>query len=76
MSTWKPVPGHIMTRWAKDVTPENVWAEYPRPQMTRDKWQTLNGLWSYAVTPKGSEKPGFDGAAWRILLGRHCLCLC
>jgi len=60
MSTWKPVPGHIMTRWAKDVTPENVWVEYPRPQMTRDKWQTLNGLWSYAVTPKGSEKPEFD----------------
>ena len=23
-----------MTRWAKDVSPENVWQEYPRPQMT------------------------------------------
>ena len=52
MSAWKPVPGHIMTRWAEDITPENVWMEYPRPQMVRKKWQNLNGLWDYAITPR------------------------
>ncbi len=51
MTDWNPVPGHIMTRWAKDVTPENVWTEYPRPQMTRDKWLTLNGLWDVCGGP-------------------------
>ncbi len=51
--TWQPVPGNIMTRWAKDVTPENVWAEYPRPQMTRGEWLNLNELWDFAVAPKG-----------------------
>jgi len=50
-----------MTRWAKDISPENVWMEYPRPQMVRDKWQNLNGLWEYAITPKGSNKPEFEG---------------
>jgi hypothetical protein len=39
-----------MTRWGKDVTPENAWREYPRPQMVRTEWQCLNGLWDYAIT--------------------------
>ncbi len=46
---WQPVPGHIMTRWAKDVSPGNAWREYPRPQLVRDDWQSLNGLWDYAI---------------------------
>jgi Glycosyl hydrolases family 2, sugar binding domain/Glycosyl hydrolases family 2/Glycosyl hydrolases family 2, TIM barrel domain len=46
---WKPVPGNIMTTWATTVTPENVWKEYPRPQMVRKEWKNLNGLWDFAV---------------------------
>ena len=46
---WKPVPGHIATRWAKDVKSEQPWPEYPRPTMVRDQWQNLNGLWNYSV---------------------------
>ncbi|HEX6986867.1 MAG TPA: hypothetical protein VF170_15935, partial [Planctomycetaceae bacterium] len=45
---WKPAEAPIMTRWAKEVTPENVLPEYPRPQMVRERWQNLNGLWDYA----------------------------
>ncbi|QDT52193.1 Evolved beta-galactosidase subunit alpha [Caulifigura coniformis] len=48
---WTPVPGKPMTRWAKDVKPETPLPEYPRPQLVREKWQNLNGLWSYAITP-------------------------
>ncbi|MBS0198069.1 MAG: beta-galactosidase [Planctomycetes bacterium] len=55
---WKPVPGHIMTRWAKDVKPEQPWPEYPRPQFVRERWLNLNGLWNYSVTPKDADKPG------------------
>ena len=39
----------LATRWAKDVTPENVWSEYPRPALVRDRWLNLNGLWDYAI---------------------------
>ena len=50
---WKPVGQGLMTKWAKDVTPDNVLPDYPRPQMTRDHWMNLNGLWDYAIRPKG-----------------------
>jgi beta-galactosidase/beta-glucuronidase len=43
---------NIMTRWAKDVSPENAWQEYPRPQMSRSEWLSLNGLWDYWITDK------------------------
>jgi hypothetical protein len=47
---WKPKQAPVMTRWAKDVSPEKVHPEYPRPQMVREKWVNLNGLWDYAIT--------------------------
>ena len=46
---WQPAPGPLATRWAKDVTPEKVHPEYPRPQMVRKEWVNLNGLWDYAI---------------------------
>ena len=59
---WTPVPGPLMTRWAADVSPANALPEYPRPQMVRPKWQTLNGLWDYAVADKSAAMPmPFDG---------------
>jgi beta-galactosidase/beta-glucuronidase len=45
-----------MTRWAKEIDPKNPWPEYPRPQMVRDEWQNLNGLWDYAIRPSSQEK--------------------
>ncbi|RAI94767.1 glycoside hydrolase family 2 protein [Algoriphagus yeomjeoni] len=61
-SPYKPVEGKIMTEWAAQVTPENVHQEYPRPQMTRENWVNLNGLWDYAIKPKGQAVPtSFDG---------------
>ena len=42
---WQPAAGPLKTRWAKDVTPDNVLPEYPRPQMVRRDWLNLNGLW-------------------------------
>lgn len=55
---WHPVEGQLMTRWAHQVSPERVWPEYPRPQMTRPKWKNLNGLWSYAIAPREALAPG------------------
>lgn len=54
---WSPTGDKIKTRWASTVNPENVWREYPRPQMQRPDWENLNGLWQYAITPKDAHQP-------------------
>lgn len=53
----KVYTGAIATRWGKAVTPENAWRSYPRPQLQRDKWLNLNGLWDYAITRAGTPQP-------------------
>ena len=59
---WKPAAGPLFTRFAKDVSPEKAHPEYPRPQMVRDEWQNLNGLWDYAIRPRDDAQPAqFDG---------------
>ncbi len=59
---WKPAEGPLATRWAKDVSPDNVHAEYPRPQLVRQDWLNLNGLWEYAIRAKDVDCPdSFDG---------------
>ncbi len=47
---WKPVEGHMMTRWAAKVDPNKPLPEYPRPTLVRAQWQSLNGLWDYEIT--------------------------
>ena len=62
MGQYAPAGDSLKTRWAAEVTPENVWQEYPRPQMYRLYWENLNGLWDYAIRPKGENNIGeFDG---------------
>src|SRR5207247_8451809 len=59
---WKMANGPLATRWAKEVTPETALPEYPRPQMVRERWLNLNGLWDYAIRPKDESQPSvFDG---------------
>ena len=54
---WKAVDNAMLTQWGEKVRPNNVWREYPRPQMKREKWTNLNGLWSYAITKKEDAQP-------------------
>ncbi len=49
-ASWSPVAGGMMTEWGRQLSPDKVWTEYPRPQLVRSNWINLNGLWSYAVT--------------------------
>jgi len=59
---WRPAPTPLFTKWASDVDPRNCWPEYPRPQMKRALWQSLNGLWEYSVTAKSANSIGeIDG---------------
>ena len=55
---WQPQKVPLMTRWAKDVSPEKVHPEYPRPQMVREKWVNLNGLWDYAIIANPNQPQG------------------
>ncbi len=52
----KPFQSELITSWGAEVTAENAWTEYPRPQLKRDNWTNLNGHWDYAVTPVEREK--------------------
>jgi len=59
---WKPAESTLFTPWVEDVDPACPLPEYPRPQMVRDRWISLNGLWDYAIRPKDDAKPeDFDG---------------
>jgi beta-galactosidase/beta-glucuronidase len=50
--TWKPVEGVMLSKWAETIDPENVLPEYPRPQMVRNEWLNLNGLWDFTLVSK------------------------
>ena len=50
----------IMTPWGENLEQnrdEIPWTEYPRPQMVRENWTNLNGIWEYAITPKEAGMP-------------------
>ena len=49
---WQSKQAVLMSKFAKNVKPESVLPEYPRPQMVRVKWYNLNGIWQY--------QPGVD----------------
>lgn len=59
---WNPVSPLLPTKWTKEASPTNALKEYPRSQMERETWQSLNGLWEYAITQKDVSIPSnFDG---------------
>jgi hypothetical protein len=59
---WQPAKAPLMTPWAERLRPDGVHPEYPRPHLVRGRWLNLNGLWQYAVTPKGEEPDQFQGS--------------
>lgn len=62
IAQWAPVGDHIRTRWASQVDPVAPLPEYPRPQLVRKEWRSLNGLWDYAISLGGEETmPEPDG---------------
>lgn len=61
-AAWHPAPNPIMTTWGEQLNPNKVWQEYPRPQMKRERFEILNGLWEYAIVPAELAKPlQYDG---------------
>ncbi|MFD1546395.1 PA14 domain-containing protein [Nonomuraea guangzhouensis] len=58
----------LKTRWSKDVNPANPLPEYPRPQLVRDRWRSLNGTWQFAAAKAGEAVPTGRDLAERIVV--------
>jgi beta-galactosidase/beta-glucuronidase len=61
-SKWQPINDKILSEWAMDIDPNAPLPDYPRPQMSRENWTNLNGIWQYAIVEKGNKQPSnFQG---------------
>jgi len=59
----------LSTPWTAEVGPDNALPEYPRPQMTREAWQNLNGVWQFReATRFGDGVPSGQDLEERILV--------
>ena len=59
---WHPAGDNLKTGWTSQVQPDQPLNEYPRPELQRDGWQNLNGLWDYAITDATAAGPP---ASWQ-----------
>lgn len=51
----------LTTPFAENFDKKNVKKEYPRPQLVRDSYQSLNGEWDYAITGTDTVPANFQG---------------
>ena len=65
---WQRLAPPLSTPWTNDVSPTNALPDYPRPQLTRAKWQNLNGVWEFAHANAGEAPPVGKPLAERILV--------
>ena len=61
---WEIKSDKLISKFAKDVIPDNVLGEYPRPQMVREEWVNLNGLWDYAILSKEISTVNSPSVKW------------
>ena len=54
---WEPKGERIKTIWGKNLDPQKVWQEYPRPQLERKEWINLNGPWKYSIRTANDLSP-------------------
>ncbi len=59
----KPIETKLYDVWGEELTAENAWTEYPRPQLVRDQWTNLNGHWIYAISQASESLPPKIGQA-------------
>jgi hypothetical protein len=65
---WHPGIPPLATPWTAQVGPGNALPDYPRPQLTRDRWQNLNGVWQFAKAAVGEAPPVGRSLAERVLV--------
>ncbi|MGW3997990.1 LamG-like jellyroll fold domain-containing protein [Amycolatopsis sp. NPDC004772] len=65
---WQRLAPPLSTPWTNDVSPTNALPDYPRPQLTRAKWQNLNGVWEFSSAKPGEAVPVGKTLGERILV--------
>lgn len=56
----------MSTPWASKVDKTDPLPEYPRPNLVRSQWKSLNGQWRLATLTKGADAPvNTSGAAYQ-----------
>jgi hypothetical protein len=65
---WQAKTPPLSTPWTSQVGPGNALPQYPRPQLTRPRWQNLNGVWQFAPAAAGESPPFGADLAERILV--------
>lgn len=65
---WQPKKPPLTTPWTGKVSPNNDHPEYPRPQMVRERWLNLNGVWQFAAAGEGEAPPVGRNLSERILV--------
>ena len=48
----------LLSKYSLDIN--NVLKEYPRPQLRRDSYLNLNGLWKYTINNDGNINEEFS----------------
>ena len=61
---WEKKEAPLMSIFADDVDVNNVWGEYPRPQMERKEWKSLNGIWDFQ--PLFADREGMPADAYSM----------
>ena len=56
---WSNKKSPLMTQWSSEVDPKRPHPLYPRPQMVREEWVNLNGLWEYQPGTAAGEAAPF-----------------
>jgi hypothetical protein len=68
VEAWRPVPGRLLSPFAAELDPGRPHPEYPRPQLVRERWKNLNGLWEFAVAAESDSPPIGRSLGGRILV--------
>jgi beta-galactosidase/beta-glucuronidase len=51
----------VLTRWGRTLDPDLPHPEYPRPQLARERWVNLNGVWEHGFTATAERPASYDG---------------
>lgn len=69
---YKLVEPKLRTKWTEQPT-ENPWPEYPRPQLKRDNWLSLNGVWELQEAKANDTDAPFGQTLNQRVLVPYCL---